>query len=1050
MMNFPAWTHEADDATLNRRFGASTVARGRQYANLGRVGAIQVSGHLATAPVRGSGYRSYVTSVSAASGIGSLRGTCSCPVRQDCKHCVALILTMRSPENHHTAPTWQQVLAPFNGTGTGSGHSLGLQVDDEGSSPTLRAVRRGTRGNWVRGGASWDDLARSSSDFAPDQRDALLALLATRPHQPGRSRTDALPLGELPPSAWLALRRAVGAGVVLLPGTSLTGRDLPDPVLVGESYVPIVRVASGQDGALRIDPMVETAEFGELCLPAKAYLGRPAHGVAFTRDGTLYLAPLSRPLDTAEQPLFQQGGVEVPSGDVDEFALRFLPRLRTRLRVDVDAGLDLPEPSPPHLLCRVEFRSTSASVHWGYRYRLGGKTIDVGLAANEGQPARDHLAEQALHSIAPDGPWKSAGELLPAFLTGRSLIEFVSVALPALHSDERVDVETNTEAPSYRKAEDAPEVRLSVGESPMAGDWFDLHIDITIDGEAVPLGDLMRALASGDDHLLLESGTWFDLDTPQLAELRQLIAEARLLADPDGEEDALRLRPEHAGLWDDLARLGIVTSQADSWRESVDALLDPATLPDEPVPAGLAAKLRPYQETGFRWLRFLWRARLGGILADEMGLGKTVQALAAAQAAFEAGELNEPMLVVAPTSVIGTWASEAARFAPGLKVVAVSATEAKRGEPLDATVGDAQIVITSYTLLRLEADAYHDLTWSAVLLDEAQFVKNHTAKAHHAVRVLNARVKVALTGTPLENNVMDLWSLLSITAPGLFPDPRAFTADYRRPIESGDEETLSRLRRRIRPLILRRTKAAVAAELPEKQEQLVPVELSPGHRRMYDRYLTRERQKVLGLLGDLQRNRITILSSLTMLRQLSLAPNLVDAQAAHGSAKIDALIEMLGEVVAEGHRALVFSQFTGFLALVRERFAKEEIAYEYLDGRTRDRAARIEAFREGDAPVFLISLKAGGFGLTLTEADYVFILDPWWNPATENQAIDRAHRIGQDKPVNVYRLVSSDTVEDKVVALQQRKRDLFDSVVGTGSDAGAPLSADDIMGLLGP
>ncbi|AQP46412.1 hypothetical protein BW730_01390 [Tessaracoccus aquimaris] len=756
---------------------------------------------------------------------------------------------------------------------------------------------------------------------------------------------------------------------------------------------------------------------------------------------------MSRTLDPAQQALFQQIRVSVPASDIDDFATRFLPRLRARMSVAVDETLDLPEPSAPHLLCRVEFRETSASVHWGFRYRLGERTIDVGLAGGDDKIARDPRAEAELSAAVPQGTWKSGDDLLPAFLTGRGLIKFVSSALPALRADDRVEVDVNVEPPRYREADEPAQVRLSVSQ-PVAGDWFDLHIDVRVGDEAVPLADLMRALAAGDDHLLLASGTWFALDAPEFGELRQLIEEARLIADTD--DDTFRLRPEHAGLWEELVRLGIVTHQADAWRDAVGALIDPESLPDEPVPAGLDATLRPYQETGFRWLRFLWRTGLGGILADEMGLGKTVQALAAAQAALEAGELTRPMLVVAPTSVMGTWSAEAARFAPDLRVVTISATGAKRGVPLPEAVDGAHLVITSYTLLRLEADAYAALPWSAVLLDEAQFVKNHASKAYHAVRALDARVKVALTGTPLENNVMDLWSLLSITAPGLFPDPRQFTTDYRKPIEAGDSEALARLRRRIRPLILRRTKSAVAAELPVKQEQIVPVELAPGHRRTYDRYLARERQKVLGLLGDLSRNRITILSSLTMLRQLSLSPALVDGEAAAASAKIDALVEMLDEIVAEGHRALVFSQFTGFLALVRERLDREGIGYEYLDGRTRDRAARIASFREGEAPVFLISLKAGGFGLTLTEADYVFILDPWWNPAAENQAIDRAHRIGQDKPVNVYRLVSADTIEDKVVALQQRKRDLFDSVVGTGSDASAPLSADDIMGLLSP
>jgi SNF2 family DNA or RNA helicase len=301
----------------------------------------------------------------------------------------------------------------------------------------------------------------------------------------------------------------------------------------------------------------------------------------------------------------------------------------------------------------------------------------------------------------------------------------------------------------------------------------------------------------------------------------------------------------------------------------------------------------------------------------------------------------------------------------------------------------------------------------------------------------------------MENNLMDLWSLLSIAAPGLFARPEVFTQLYRKPIESGtDPEALPRLRRRIRPLMLRRTKAAVVAELPPKQEQLLAVELDPVHRRIYDRHLAAERKRVLRLVDDLDHNRFEILRSLTLLRQLSLSPVLVDPGQPDCSAKIDTLIDMLAEASAEGHRALVFSQFTSFLALVRARLAREGIGYQYLDGRTRKRAERIEAFRTGADPVFLISLKAGGFGLTLTEADYVFILDPWWNPAAETQAIDRTHRIGQTSPVMVYRMVSENTIEGKVVALQERKRDLFARVVDDGSGLAAPLSAEDIRGLL--
>ncbi len=336
-----------------------------------------------------------------------------------------------------------------------------------------------------------------------------------------------------------------------------------------------------------------------------------------------------------------------------------------------------------------------------------------------------------------------------------------------------------------------------------------------------------------------------------------------------------------------------------------------------------------------------------------------------------------------------------------------------------------------------------------MILDEAQNVKNHQSKTYRAVRQLDAPFKVALTGTPMENSVMELWSLLSITAPGLFPDPKQFALLYAKPIErEGDVEALARLRRRIRPLMKRRTKELVAGDLPPKQEQILQVDLHPRHRTIYDTHLQRERQRVLGLLGDFDRNRFTILKSITHLRQLSLHAGLVDAR--HQGvpcAKLGALTEQLEDVVGGGHRALVFSQFTSFLAVIRSGLDRAGIGSCYLDGRTRNRERVIDRFRAGDDPVFLISLKAGGVGLNLTEADYCFLLDPWWNPATENQAIDRTHRIGQQRPVMVYRMVSRDTIEEKVVALAQRKQALFDGVVDEGDLFAGALTADDIHAL---
>jgi SNF2 family DNA or RNA helicase len=676
---------------------------------------------------------------------------------------------------------------------------------------------------------------------------------------------------------------------------------------------------------------------------------------------------------------------------------------------------------------------------------------------------RDRAAEQrlveelrAVDEVADFAPLWQLVARRPRLVPELRLHGFSTVALagllPVLEEHPGLELTVDGEVADYSEADEAPLISVSAtdttGSEPT--DWFDLGISVTVAGEDVPLAPLIEALARGHAHLILESGTWFSLDRPELETLRQLVEEARTLQDhPSGP---LRISAVHVGLWEELAALGVVEEQSERWTHTVGRLLDLDAVEPAEVPAGLAATLRPYQVDGFRWLSLLWDTGLGGVLADDMGLGKTVQMLAMVLRARERGELEHPALVVAPTSVLSTWASEAARFAPDLRVVVVDRTRGKARGRLDDTVADADLVITSYTVARIDEAHWRSRPWSAVVLDEAQFVKNHQAKTYQAVRRLTARAKFAITGTPLENSLMDLWSLLSIVAPGLYPRPRHFKEQWANPVErDGDRERLAALRRRIRPLMLRRTKESVAAELPPKQEQLLTVDLHPRHRAVYDRHLQRERQRLLGLIDDLDGNRMAVLRALTALRQLALDPALVDEQYAGlaSSAKVDALVEQLGELAEEGHRALVFSQFTGFLAVVRRRLEEEAMRYEYLDGSTRNRPERIAAFREGDAPVFLISLKAGGFGLTLTEADYVFVLDPWWNPAAEAQAIDRTHRIGQTRPVNVYRMVSRDTIEEKVVALQDRKRDLFSRVVDDGAAMSTALTADDLRELLG-
>jgi SNF2 family DNA or RNA helicase len=400
--------------------------------------------------------------------------------------------------------------------------------------------------------------------------------------------------------------------------------------------------------------------------------------------------------------------------------------------------------------------------------------------------------------------------------------------------------------------------------------------------------------------------------------------------------------------------------------------------------------------------------------------------------------------------VVSNWVAEAARFAPGLTTVCLASSTPKRGRPISDAIAGADLVVTSYAMLRIEHAQLVECEWSGVILDEAQFVKNHRAKTYQCARRIPAPFKLAVTGTPLENSLMDLWALMSITAPGLFPNADRFAEYYRRPIERDrDGARLRQLRRRIRPFLLRRTKDSVATELPPKQEQVIEVELHPRHQRLYQTHLQRERQKVLGLIDDLERNRFTVLRSLTLLRRLSLDAALLDeANAGVPAAKVEVLLADLAEIVREGHQALVFSQFTTFLGRIRDRLTEVGVAYAYLDGRTRNRDQVVQRFRTGEASVFLISLKAGGFGLNLDEAGYCFVLDPWWNPATEAQAVDRAHRIGQSKSVMVYRLVAKGTIEEKVMALKAAKQELFGSVFDDDALSGASLTAEEIRDLM--
>lgn len=869
-----------------------------------------------------------------------------------------------------------------------------------------------------------------------------------------------------------------------------------------------------------------------------------------------------RPTEALSRVLLGDGeAITIPAGDVERFETEHLEALTRALPVlSADTSIRMPRPTTLRaaLAVHVDTAEHHLSTEWSIRYvgedgevRSSHALPDLSAAAEgrieDGTAGRDidgetRLVREVLNHLLPlagrhPALWQ------PLDLRGMDTARFMTETLPVLRELEAFDIEVDDDVPDYREAEAAPVITTSVSDDEDRPDWFSLSVRVHVGQEEIPLALLMAAVATGEPEVLLESGTWVSIDRPEIEALVRLMEEGRELADPQAQGE-LRVSALHAGYYEVLESLGVIEQATARWKERVGRLLERARAAEAagepsggrpvegndaggtsgrtgegaggaPVPEGMRATLRPYQLEGYRWLDFLRQAGLGGVLADDMGLGKTVQVLAAVQRLIEQREETQgseptssgdpgepegtgPVLVIAPTSVVGSWVEQAERFCPGLRVRAVRRTAAKREETLAQIVEGCDVVVTSYTIARLCEEEFIAQDWAWVVCDEAQFVKNHTSATYKAVRRLRSPSTIAITGTPLENSLMDLWALMSIAAPGLLPDPERFGQVYRKPIDRGDAEALGRLRRRMRPFLLRRTKEQVAADLPAKTEQVLSVELGAKHRKAYDQRLARERQRILGLLEeDTAQSRFIALKALTTLRQMALDPALVDGEdgmepeaaesagggeageaaggkggsgkrAARGkgakgsdagapaagrrgpgrrpspSAKVEVLVEHLGPILSEGHRALVFSQFTRYLSGVREHLEATGVRTAYMDGSTPDRQKVIDAFRAGEADVFLISLKAGGFGLTLTEADYVFLLDPWWNPQAEEQAVDRTHRIGQDKPVMVYRLVSADTIEEKVMALKEKKAELFARVVEGageaevgGEDAGA-------------
>ena len=1083
---------------LIAQLGMETVAKGLGY--LSRVSALSAEGSEVSALVKGRQRTPYdvFANVVEEDGRPALVSACTCPMGYDCKHVAAMMLLWLHQRRRPDRPR-EQVLAWVEGfrhaasalnpgaarkrKSAASTHALRYVIEPDGYHAEFHVacykVRLDQQGH-IRQRESWSNIERALQAppaFADETDLEILRLLwAHRPR--GRTIASAgLPLDGRNSEALMSkllssgrLHFATLATPPLSAGEARAGT--PDWILTADGLrAPVLTVEPAAERILPLLPpwYVDTAraEAGPITLAVPAELVQRL----------LWLPPLTQ----AESELVAETLAEVAP------ALP-APTLRGEPPIEV-GGVPVPvlrlDTRPVH---QVRFRSYAAYGTYEFdfavlAFRYGPVTVDAEDGRRfhplpDGRSARltrDEAAERAaaqrlsaagFSRVPPGAVQASFGTLPPEALGLASETAwpgFMADTLPMLREE---GWEVAFPADFRHHAIDIDRLVLDIDEG--EDGWLGLSPGIEVDGQALPLAPLLAGLFAQDARWL--SGRLEDiadnealiLEHEVLGRLRISAARikplVRALVDlfdhPDHDWRLSRLDARR------LADLDLPGRGSARIAEIAARLRNTEGIQAVSAPQGFRAELRPYQLEGLAWLQHLVRHDLAGILADDMGLGKTAQTLAHLLTEKQAGRLDVPALVILPTSLVFNWQAEAARFAPDLKVLNLhGADRHARFDELDA--GDAagnrvDVALTTYPLLWRDADALQARAWSLLILDEAQTVKNAASKGAQVIRQLKARHRLGLTGTPLENHLGELWAQFDFLLPGFLGTHKQFTAIWRTPIEKhGDADRRDLLAARLRPFILRRRKEDVATELPPKTIIVRSVGLEGGQRDLYETVRAAMDEKVRAEIAGkgFARSQIVILDALLKLRQVCCDPRLLKSPAAarvKERAKLDLLMDMLPELIDEGRRILVFSQFTTMLSLIAAELDKAKIGWVALTGDTRDRRVPVEDFQKGRVPVFLISLKAGGVGLNLTAADTVIHYDPWWNPAAENQATDRAHRIGQDKPVFVFKLVCAGSIEEKILALQEKKAALAEGVLSEDANALAKFGESDIAALLAP
>ncbi|MCC7438363.1 MAG: DEAD/DEAH box helicase [Armatimonadetes bacterium] len=754
------------------------------------------------------------------------------------------------------------------------------------------------------------------------------------------------------------------------------------------------------------------------------------------------------------------GAVTIPAADIHEFLENHYSS-PTALPIELPSQLGITEVSvAPTPILRLSsykdsYRDTSsqlqADIFFGYNGLEVPATASTRCLYNRAEQQllhRDRAAEQAAMSflVSLNVRHRDSSSWQKTWTVATNKLSFIVRTL------SQAGWVVEAEGKIYRTSS---HISIAVQSGI---DWFEVHGTATFGDTSAGLPQIVAALLKGNGMVLLDDGSYGLLPEEWLKKYEVL----GQLGEPSG--DHIRFQRSQTGMLDALLLAQPEITFDKGFRQARQQLQRFKSIKPAKAPKTFVGTLRQYQKEGLGWIQFLQKFRFGGCLADDMGLGKTVQVLALLEsrrllrqkgeqaaskgAASSTTEPIPPSLVVVPKSLIFNWMKEAAHFAPKLQLLNNTGL-ARRAVKVEQ-LHQYDVILTTYGTLRNDVQFLKDFRFDYLILDEAQAIKNASTESAKAVRLLQGNHRLAMSGTPIENHVGELWSLFEFLNPGMLGGASFFrTMDT---TANPNDESRKMLAHTLRPFILRRTKEQVAPELPAKTEQTVYCELEPAQRKLYNELRSYYRNTLLGLIDErgLGRSKMQVLEALLRLRQLACHPGLVDKKKLDaGSAKLDMLIPQLVEVVEEGHKVLVFSQFTSFLAIVKKRLDAKKINYEYLDGKTTKRQAVVERFQnDPDCKLFLISLKAGGLGLNLTAADYVFLLDPWWNPAVEAQAIDRAHRIGQQQTVFAYRLIARDTVEEKVLKLQESKRQLADAIINADNALIRDLTKEDLELLL--